>query len=83
MAGGSKTFTTEIDVATGNVIKSGVDGATTRKISMENVTLAEKRDGAVIHHKLVFVPEGTVVHTKSNPVCQWVFMGGQWIQICR
>jgi len=82
MAGGTKTFTTEIDAA-GNVVKSGVTGATTRKVPMGNVTLAEKKDGAIIHHKLVFVPEGTVIHTKTNPDCQWYFVGGEWIQICR
>ncbi len=82
MAGGTRTFTTEID-ATGKVVKSGVAGATSRKVPMENVTLAEKRDGAVVHHKIVFVPEGTVIHTKTNPECQWFFIGGQWIQFCR
>lgn len=82
MAGGSRTFTTEID-ASGKVLKSGVAGETTREIPMENVTLAEKRDGAVIHHKLVFVPENTVIHTKSNPECRWYFVNGRWIQVCR
>ncbi len=82
MAGTSKTFTVEIEMATGKVLKTGVAGATTREIPMENVTLAEKRDGAIIHHKLVHVPEYTVIHTKSNPQCQWYFIAGKWIQIC-
>lgn len=82
MAGGTRTFTTEIDAA-GNIVKSGVTGATKREIPMENVTLAEKKDGVIIHHKLVYVPENTVIHTKSNPECQWYFIGGRWVQFCR
>ena len=82
MAGETKTFTTEIETATGKVLRTGVAGATTREIPMENVTLAEKRDGVIVHHKLVHVPEFTVIHTKSNPQCQWYFIGGKWIQIC-
>ncbi len=82
MAGGTKTFTTEIDAATGKVLKSGVAGAAKETIPRDSVTLAEKKGGAIVHHKVVFVSEGTVIHTKTNPVCQWIFMGGQWIRFC-
>ncbi len=79
---GTKKFTVEIDDKTGKVVSKDVEGTSVRQIPMEDVTLAVKTGGAVVHHKIVYVPEYTVIHTQTNPTCRWVYMGGRWTLIC-
>ena len=82
MAGGSKKITIEVDEKTGKVLAKDPPGTSVREIPMENVTLAVKSGGAVVHHKIIHVPEYTVIHTQTNPTCRWIFFGGRWILVC-
>ncbi len=79
---GTRKITVEIDEATGKVVSKDHAGASVKTIPMGDVTLAVKTGGAVVHHKVVYVPEYTVIHTQSNPTCRWMFLNGQWVLIC-
>ncbi len=82
MANGKGRLAVEVDAKAGKLLAKTPPGATVREISMADVTLAVKSGGAVVHHKILEVPEYTVIHTQTNPTCQWLFVGGRWIQIC-
>ncbi len=82
MAKATKRIGIEIDPETGKVRRTEPAETSVAEIPMENLTLAEKKDGVTIHHKIVYVPEYTVIHTKSNPECRWVFIMGQWVRVC-
>lgn len=79
---GTKKFTIEIDEKTGKVVNKDFEGVSVRTIPMEDVTLAVKSGGAVVHHKIVYVPPNTVIHTQTNPTCRWIFDGTRWILVC-
>ena len=59
-----------------------IDAVVTGSRTKNPDTLAVKSGNAVVHHKVVYVPENTVIHTQTNPTCTWIFIGGRWIQIC-
>ncbi len=79
---GTKKITIEIDDRSGKVVSTDIEGVTVRTIPMEDVTLAVESGGAVVHHKIVYVPQNTVIHTRSNPTCRWVFLDGQRVPVC-
>ncbi len=79
---GTKRITIEIDDKTGKVVSKDFDGVSVKTIPMEDVTLAVRTGGAVVHHKIVYAPEYTVLHTQSNPLCRWVLIGGRWVLVC-
>ncbi len=79
---GTKKITVEIDDKTGKVVTKEMEGVTVKTIPMADVTLAVKTGAAVVHHKIVHVPEYTVIHTQTNPTCRWIFFGGQWVLVC-
>ena len=82
MPQGKRTITVEVHPKTGKILAKDPPGQSVREIPMEDVTLAVKTAGAVVHHKIIHVPEYTVIHTQTNPTCRWVFISGHWIQIC-
>ena len=82
MANGKKSITIDLDPKTGKILAKDPPGQSVREIPMADVTLAVKSGNAVVHHKVVYVPENTVIHTQTNPTCTWIFIGGRWIQIC-
>lgn len=82
MPKGTKTITIEVDAESGKVLTKAPPGASVKTIPMGDVTLAVRTGGTVVHHKIVHVPDYTVIHTQTNPTCRWIFMGGQWIQYC-
>ncbi len=79
---GTRKITVEIDEESGKVVSKDLEGVSVKTVPMADVTLAVKMGGAVVHHRVVYVPEYTVIHTQSNPICRWMFIGGQWVLIC-
>ena len=82
MAKGTKTVTIEIDENTGKVLTRDPPGGSVRTIPMADVTLAVRDGGKIVHYPIVHVPEYTVIHTKTNPTCRWIFINGQWVLFC-
>ncbi len=80
---GTKTITIEVDEASGKVLTKDPPGGSIKKYPMADVMFAVKDEsGAWARVPIVHVPDYTVIHTKTNPLCRWVFIGGQWILYC-
>ena len=83
MPNGKKSITIDVDPKTGKILAKDPPGQSIKEYPMADVALTVKGEGgAWARFPIIHVPEYTVIHTQTNPTCQWIFIGGRWVQIC-